>query len=546
MGDVILVVIVIIFFIAGGFVCAAAGSASGIIVGAGEAFHHVFEAIFASFHFREWTWSDRPGADPARRSYFFGPGLQQLGRAIAGMFRGIADSELTLSLHRSSISNWGLSRDLESLVVVFAWAYYLAGLIVSALLCIGLSLILTLAAGALFGSVSAAFGLVFLIVRLADTLFLRIRRIRADCPIHKGAYRIPAFRCSNPECGLLHRHLIPNAYGVWHHRCSCGTRLPSTFLTGRSRLEAYCPVPGCEAKMVASDARPVVFQLIGGSHAGKSVFLASAVHLLHRQILETYGLDLEIPADYAPIFDQLERWYSGMEPCAKTTDVNSQLYPLLVTPDRGTRRLLSFYDIAGERFSIDARSGDQQQLQLGYCDAILILLDPFSSGDLRVSREQDGVLPDNYSSDRAEDVLIGFVNYLIHLGVLKVGHRYPKPVYVLIAKADEPEVFSVLGPEPMARAVAERSTGENPPSAGQIRDELCMEFLRASGLHEVVNSLDHFETVHYYPVSAMGHPDRPGAPYSPWGIEPLLRDLLAQTDPELSLYLDARPSERRN
>ena len=73
---------------------------------------------------------------------------------------------------------------------------------------------------------------------------------------------------------------------------------------------------------------------------------------------------------------------------------------------------------------------------------------------------------------------------------------------------------------------------------------MCREFLRRNELHEVLNALSHFETVHFYPVSAMGHGDVPGAAYAPWGIESLLRDVIAQADPELSLFLSADTSER--
>lgn len=540
MGEAIVYILIIAFYLAGAALFAAAGVVAGPAVGFGLTVYFIISSMFDNFDFRDWDWPQGPNSDPARRGYFFGPGLRQLGGVISDMFGGISASGETLALHRTRFIDGGYASTFEPMIDVFAWVYFLTGVVVSALLCTVLAFVFSAVLGALFLAISAVSTLLFLAVRLLDALYLAVHRIRSDCPVHKGSYRIPAFRCSNPSCGRLHRHLIPNAYGTLHHRCQCGTLLPCTFFNGRGRLQAYCPLPGCEAKMVASDARPVVFQLIGGSHAGKSVFLASAIHLLRRRIAGTEGLDLEIPADYEGGFSQLERWFSGQEPCVKTTDINSQMYPLLVRPAKGTRRVLTFYDIAGERFSIDARSGDHQQLQLGYCDSIVILLDPFSSGTLRQTREQDGVLPDCYSSDRAEDVVVGFVNYLIHLGVMKVGRRYPTPVYVLIAKADEREVYADLGPSQMRRAVTESRARENPPTVGQVRDQMCQEFLQRCGLQDFLNALQHFETVHYYPISAMGHADTPGAPYSPWGIEPLLRDLIAQADPELSLYLIAK------
>ncbi|MBR1554489.1 MAG: hypothetical protein IJ644_03725, partial [Oscillospiraceae bacterium] len=60
---------------------------------------------------------------------------------------------------------------------------------------------------------------------LTERLYLWAHKIFADCPVHKERFVVPAFLC--PKCGKMHRKLIPNKYGIFHHTCACGNKLPS-------------------------------------------------------------------------------------------------------------------------------------------------------------------------------------------------------------------------------------------------------------------------------------------------------------------------------
>lgn len=522
-------------YAAGIAVCTAAGAAFGIVVGSFFALLNCVRAARGAFNFRDWVWERDAQVEPARRSYFFGPCYRQIWDAVAASFRSSGPS-------RDRIMEW--SEDLRLSVESRAALMFFYGLEyggVFAVYAANLALCALLAAlmGGACALIAAGYSITFMVVRGLDTLYLAQRGIRSDCPLHKETYRVPAFECPNPACRRIHRNLRPNIFGIWHHRCLCGTALPATFLNGRSQMTAYCPE--CGAELAASNARPVVLQLVGGSHAGKSVYMASCWHLLFERLGRAEEATALVPPNYRPYFDQLERWFTGQEPCLKTTDVNSQMYPVLVDSRLEVRRQVTLYDVAGELFSNELSPAEIQQRQFSYCNGFLLLLDPFSSGDLRKSKEVDGLLPLDYSSARAEDVVIGFKNYLVGLGYVVNGRKYDIPVAVLLAKADEPEVAQALGPGRLQQLLA--AAPEEYRDIQEVRDAECRRFLMEHDMGQVVSGLeDNFSSLHYYPVSAMGHKSSPGAGYAPWGVMEPVEDLLRQADPELYNLLQAAPA----
>lgn len=509
-----------------------AGALWGVGMGGYLALANCVEAAAGAFDFRNWVWERDAQVEPARRSYFFGPCYRQMWNAIVQAFRSSLQSvqrvvDRAEELRDDAEGEYGM---------LLAQAYEYAGgisiYVVDLLLCLALVVLM----GGACALIAAGYCLTFLVVRGMDSLYLTRRGIRADCPLHKEAYRIPAFECPNPDCRMIHRELRPNIFGIWHHRCLCGTLLPSTFMNGRGRMTARCPE--CGVELAASNARPVVLQLIGGSHAGKSVYLASCWHLLLEKLCRAESVTAAVPPNYRPYFDQLERWFTGQEPCLKTTDVNSQMYPVLVDSRLEVRRQMTLYDVAGELFSSDLSPAEIQQRQFSYCNGFLLLLDPFSSGDLRRKKEQNGILPLDYSSARAEDVVIGFKNYLVGLGYAVNGQKYDIPVAVLLAKADEPEVAEMLNPDRLCRLLA--AAPDIYRDIQEVRDAECRRFLLEHDMGQAVSGLeDNFSRLHYYPVSAMGHKNQPGAGYAPWGVLEPVEDLLRQADPEFYDLLQA-------
>lgn len=495
-----------------------------VIVGFISAVSNYVSAVKQNLNFRNWEWEKDD--EPAKRSYFFGPGYQQLIGTIKSAFSlnavsGQKVKETSSKFRGDSTSVWGDIKAFGGIVylIIADVCIYVVGTTLCAVF------------GLLHGTITAAIMLityvVFTIVWILDRLYLLKNKIRSDCPVCHSRYLIPTFMCS--ECGAIHRKLVPGPYGIFKHICTCGHKLPSTFLTGRSQLEALCP--DCGSPIVASDARPVVFQLVGGSKAGKTVYLAAYFHQFLKKLHQNGNLEVKISERYQPFFDELENWFSGGD-CPSTAQLNSQMYPLLIDSSLGVKRQFSIYDIAGEMFDGFTAESEIQQQQFHYCDGLLFLLDPFSSGNLRNDRINAGEDMSDFSNMPVEDVATNFINYLIRTGHAKANSRCNIPIAILIAKADVKEVKRVVGPAKINSIF--RNNTEQCGTYERARDIVCRQFLIDIGLAATVDNLEtQFSNLHYFPVSAMGH-SADGTSYEPWGIMDAIEWMLPLADKELS------------
>ncbi len=495
-----------------------------VAVGFFSAVTNYFRAVRENINFRDWDWEKDD--EPAKRSYFFGPGYAQLIGTIKTAFElnywsGVKVSETAKEFRGDSDGVWGVIKAIISVIylVIADICIYVIGTALCA--------VFGLIHGTVTTVVMVLTYIVFTIVWSIDRLYLLKNKIRSDCPVCHKRFLIPTFMC--PSCGRMHKKLVPGPYGIWKHKCTCGQKIPSTFLNGRSRLEAYCPE--CGAPLVASDARQVVFQLIGGSKAGKTVFLSAYFHEYLERLKRNREIRVEISDRYKPFFDELEGWYRGVD-CPATAQLNSQMYPLLINSSLGVRRQFSIYDIAGEMF--DGFTADSQvlQQQFHYCNGLLFLVDPFSSGSLREDRINSGEDISDFSNMPVEDVVNNFINYLTSTGHKKANTRCAIPMAVLIVKADVREIKRVIGPAKIASVL--KKNPDKYASYEEARDGECRKFLIDIGLSAAVENLEiAFSNLHYFPVSAMGHaPD--GSEYEPWGVTDAIDWMLPLADKELA------------
>ena len=495
-----------------------------VIVGFISAVSNYFSAIKNNLNFLHWEWEKDD--EPARRSYFFGPGYAQLFATIKSAFElnaasGTKISATGKSFKGASTGIWGAAKAIGGFIytVVGYICVYVIGMILCAVL------------GLIHGSITTVFMIlsyvIFTIVWIIDRIYLLKNKIRSDCPTCHSRFLIPTFMC--PDCGAMHKKLVPGPYGIWKHKCTCGKKLPATFLNGRSKLEAFCP--DCGSPLVASDARPVVFQLVGGSKAGKTVYLSAFFHEYLQKLSSNKNLEFTITDQYQPFFDELEEWYNGID-CPATAQLNSQMYPLLIDRSLGVKRQFSIYDIAGEMFDGFTADTEIQQQQFHYCDGLLFLIDPFSSGNLRTNKINAGEDVSDFSDMAVEDVATNFINYLIRTGHVKANSRCNIPIAILIAKADIKEVKREIGPAKISNIF--RNNTEQYGTYENARDSICRQFLVDIGLSATVDNLEtQFSNLHYFPVSAMGH-SADGTPYEPWGIMEAVEWMLPLADKELS------------
>lgn len=520
----VLVKFVIPAILSVGGIAAVITAGIAVLVGFCAAVSNYFSAIRHNLNFLHWEWEKDD--EPARRSYFFGPGYVQLFATIRNAFElnaasGAKISETGSSFKGDSTGIWGTIKAIGGFIytVVGYICVYVIGMILCSVL------------GLIHGSITTVIMIltyaIFTIVWIIDRIYLFKNKIRSDCPICHSRFLIPTFMCA--DCGAIHKKLVPGPYGIWKHKCSCGKKIPSTFLNGRSKLDAYCP--DCCSPLVASDARPIVFQLVGGSKAGKTVYLSAFFHEYLQKLSSNRNLELTIADQYRPYFDELEEWYSGVD-CPATAQLNSQMYPILIGSSLGVKRQFSIYDIAGEMFDGFTADSEVQQQQFHYCDGLLFLIDPFSSGNLRTNKIHAGEDISEFSDMAVEDVATNFINYLIRTGHAKANHRCNIPIAIMIAKADIKEVKREIGPAKI-NSIFHNNT-EQYITYENARDSVCRQFLIDIGLAATVDNLEtQFSNFHYFPVSAMGH-SADGTPYEPWGIMDAIEWMLPLADKELS------------
>lgn len=503
------IVYVLPYLLAGAGIILLVIIAVAALIGFWAAIRNYFQAITSKMNFKDWEW--KKSDEPARRSYFFGPGYQQLRDTVADAF----------SRNRAAISK------SEDHLLIYRIAHAVCVMLLGG--------VITVIFSAIHGAVTTIVMLVtyvaFSIIWVIDRLYLVFHRIRSVCPVCKKRSLIPHFVC--PQCGRVHKHLVPGPYGVLNHTCECGYSLPATFFNGRSKLDSQCPV--CGAALVASDARQIGIQLIGGSKSGKSVLLAALFHEYLNRLRSMDSLNVEITDDYQPYFDELESWYAGGE-VPPTEQMNAQMYPILLDGKLGTKRQLSIYDIAGEMFDGVTAGNVTLQEQFHYCNGLMFILDPFSDGNLRQGRESRGESLEDFSLVKPDEVAENFIRYMVESGKAKTSERCQIPMAVLIVKSDVREVKSAVGPAKI-RALVKRGEYADEITA---RDEECRKFLYDIGLEQTVSALEtRFANLHYFPVSAMGHtPD--GDSYEPWGIMEVMDWLMPLADSELSALLSAK------
>ncbi|OLZ64078.1 hypothetical protein AV521_36695 [Streptomyces sp. IMTB 2501] len=130
-----------------------------------------------------------------------------------------------------------------------------------------------------------------------------------------------------PTCRARHRQLVPGRYGVFHHRCRCGTRLPAVL--GGRRLDACCPHCGKALPAGCEQARVVV--LVGGSATQRAG--------VHRQGLAELGATPGIEPPLVRTAGTPVLWYDppgdayGSQESAAALDVLRRAHGLLLVVD---------------------------------------------------------------------------------------------------------------------------------------------------------------------------------------------------------------------
>ena len=433
-----------------------------------------------------------------RRNYCFGPGYRQVLTIVKDAAAGQVRQLKMWKEWREKAHDW-VDYRFEwppFLIGGFICVYASYGFLVVATAVLGFTFIGVIAILLCLGmfAVMTGFFLVFGVLWLIDRSLLALRSIQSRCPNCKERCIVPVFVCGN--CGQPHRNLTPGPYGVAHRRCSCGARLATMYLTGRSRLEARCP--RCSTEVAASDAQQFGIQLVGSVASGKSAFLAAFWHEYLARVRRVPGLSVRLEPEDA--FADLEEWYRRGEAPA-TAETNSPMYSAIHAFADKTPVQMTIYDIAGEAFTQETLAVRQQQF--GYCEGIVFAIDPTTD-----PRE-------------AVNAIQNFAKEFTELTGKRASKLADVPVAAMITKADLlrrdiglPRIKALFKTSPEAYQRPDGSV-----VIDDIRNEVCRQYLYSNGFGNVVNWLDaQFGTLQFYPVSAIGHLSKAGDAYQPWGV----------------------------
>jgi len=425
-----------------------------------------------------------------KRNYFFGPGYHQIGCVAKDAFSEMkGHTENLTDFKDDHTGGYGFFSKFKSL---FVWIFYIVA--VCFLFVFGFLLVTVFSASlaVVIFSAMLVFYVLFFLLWSTDRLTLAIKSVQSRCGNCKRISIVPNFVC--PGCSTEHQKLTPGKFGIFNRKCSCGTKLPVSFMNGRSKLKANCPF--CNHDLAASAAKQIGIQLVGGVSCGKTTYLAAFWHLYLEQIKRSSLKYEKFPVD---AFDELEHWFDiGLS--SSTLEVNASMYSIVHKLSDMNSYQLTVYDIAGEAFNNLTNNTQQQQFK--YCEAIIFVIDPTVSPDV------------------STETLANFIREFRNLKGSKAIKISDIPIAVVISKSDLYK--REIG---LPRIKSEfNMKSQNYGSYENARNEICRQYLKTHNFVKALNLIDsEFANVQFYPVSAIGHEAKMGQKYEPWGVvEPML------------------------
>jgi hypothetical protein len=211
----------------------------------------------------------------------------------------------------------------------------------------------------------------------------------------------------------LHRRLVPGSLGVFNRTCRCGNTLPTLLARGKWKLQGLCQYCDKPFPLKGLTAPTFHVPIVAGRQAGKTVFLMAALGGLRNQVKDRVADDFEF-ADRSVLPD-----FNGAVAALETGSLEAiqATVPVLAMPAFNVylgagrrRRLMYFYDEAGERFQSEA--GTATLTYLEHSGGAVVVVDPFSFDAVR--RHTEGAVLDavRHSPTDIEDVVGRFAEGL--------------------------------------------------------------------------------------------------------------------------------------
>lgn len=349
------------------------------------------------------------------------------------------------------------------------------------------------------------------VVYAVDGLFCFFRGISSHCPTCQKKFLLPSYLC--PKCKRMHTELRPSKYGIFHRKCTCGHKLPTTFFNGRQSLEAACAYCGTKLKDGGNHIE-ISIPVVGGPSAGKTCFISMAISQIEKTA-SVNGLDFS----YSPtVGDDFSANKSAMEHGnvpLKTNDSRLKYYQFYLTPTNvKLKNLISLCDIAGEAYDSNEEIGSQ--IGYKYANAFLMVLDPLS---VRKYREElgDKISLAKYGASKMEmdDILSVLITTLENMKCLTSKNMVKTDVAVVFSKCDIPGLEDKIGSTAVRRYMQQNHI----KSTYEATNHVCEQFLTDYEEDNFLNSLrSKFKSVQFFTCSALGHVVN-GRPFEPTGVE---------------------------
>lgn len=378
----------------------------------------------------------KSGRDPAYRSYLLGPVLQDVRElvftaAAKAWSRTMAASDQH-ALVRELYEWWTNVEKPAPKVLLFpplvgaeigvVAGYGVASLVVELVL---------LVFAVVVGVASTLAGLAMVVLRVLETLALRVRGITVECGNCHHRVVEPAYDC--PRCSARHRRLIPGRLGVLRRTCRCGRGLATLLLFGKWKLAAFCQRDGCHHALPADALTTTTFHapIVAGTSAGKTVFMLAAV------------ADLEAGAGALAFADEVRaeevrRMLAAVRGdgigAVPGTLPDAPPRPLIFRLGSRARRLVYLYDAAGEHYQDRDRREVLRSLQ--FTEGVVFIVDPFALDAVGAAAEAATLARAHPSKTDPTETAQEFTSELRARLNLSSGPRIQVAAAVVVTKCD--------------------------------------------------------------------------------------------------------------
>lgn len=214
-------------------------------------------------------------------------------------------------------------------------------------------------------------------MRWIDVLSRRKAKASLKCPVCYEESDFPSYRCSNPECSIVHRTMLPGPLGLLTRRCECGTQLPNTIRSAAKRLETVCPYCNNDLPTGSGSRHTIQIPVIGSTGAGKTRLLTAATAQLENRLGELGGSLVPLTSEAHEYAVKSRELMSRHADTAKTAQGMPRGVPFVMKDKEGNHVELQLMDVAGEAFNSWDSTADLRYLD--GAQALLYVFDPLAS-----------------------------------------------------------------------------------------------------------------------------------------------------------------------